>query len=503
MLHIYADSEVQADSTSAARNDCITHIKISVNTGELKGAGISNSHGIVLQLKNGQTLQGNITGPSYNNMPYTQEMNFSSEFHTGSQCVRISDIDEVSLVPKRDEIWYLSEIKTYVKVGEGPYKELPSDLVSMQLETDNTDRPHCPYETPACECKPKAKKCIFHLKVEEIMTFTSYQKRSIDEEEKLSDSVRGTQGVIYGIGLDGQERPLEQYESRKCAKNFDPAKCSTPLFVDGKSYRMAIAINGLIPGPTLIVHEQQTVVIHVHNDLSSEGISIHWHGMHQIGTPWMDGVGQVTQCHIAASSRFTYSFTASPSGTFWYHSHSGAQRTEGFFGALIVREGREKQNTTRELLNGHGVQQFEDLPDKHSITLLDWQRESSISIFTQLHASLGFHPGVSVGEIPPSNKYSKYSSTHSFDDGEVGPIPYFSGLINGKGRHIKVPYVQTRLSIFVVERGKSYRFRLIGAQGLYAYKFSIDGHKLTVVGTDGYWIEPQKDIDYIIIHSGE
>ena len=68
-------------------------------------------------------------------------------------------------------------------------------------------------------------------------------------------------------------------------------------------------------------------------------------------------------------------------------------------------------------------------------------------------------------------------------------------MIKGS-KHIEVRYIQTRLSIFAVERGKSYRFHLIGAQGLYAYKCSIDGHKLTVVDTDGYYIEPQKDIDY-------
>ena len=79
------DSEVQADS--ATGNDCITNFKISVNTGKLKEAGFSNSHSVVLQLKNGQTPQGNITGPAYNSMPYTQEMNFSCEFPIGSQCV--------------------------------------------------------------------------------------------------------------------------------------------------------------------------------------------------------------------------------------------------------------------------------------------------------------------------------------------------------------------------------------------------------------------------------
>jgi len=48
-----------------------------------------------------------------------------------------------------------------------------------------------------------------------------------------------------------------------------------------------------------------------------------------------------------------------------------------------------------------------------------------------------------------------------------------------------------------------YRFRLIGAQGLYAYQFSVDGHKLIVVATDSFWVEPVEEADYIIFHTGE
>ena len=47
-----------------------------------------------------------------------------------------------------------------------------------------------------------------------------------------------------------------------------------------------------------------------------------------------------------------------------------------------------------------------------------------------------------------------------------------------------------------------YRFRLIGAQSLYAYRFSIEGHNLIVVATDGQFVQPT-EVDYIIIHSGE
>ena len=43
---------------------------------------------------------------------------------------------------------------------------------------------------------------------------------------------------------------------------------------------------------------------------------------------------------------------------------------------------------------------------------------------------------------------------------------------------------------------------MIGAQANYAYRFSIDGHKLKVIVTDGFYMEPIKT-DYLIINSGE
>ena len=312
--------------------------------------------------------------------------------------------------------------------------------------------------------------------------------------------MRGTQGVIYYFDDNGTPTPLQTNRTCSDLSNTD---CTNPQFVDGKTYRLAIAVNGQIPGPTLIVHEGQTVLIHVHNNLTSEGISIHWHGMHQRGTPWFDGVGQVTQCPIGPQSSFSYMYIASPSGTFWYHSHSGAQRTDGFYGALIVKETPERMEEIRTELEVHDVDgEFEDLPDQHTISLLDWQQEASLDLFTQIQGAVGFYPDKEHGEVPTPDDV-QYTRTVSFEGAGVGPIPYFSGIINGKGRHVDVPYTKTRLSIFTVEAGQTYRFRLIGAQGLYAYRFSIDGHKLTVVGTDGYWLEPEQDVDYIIIHTGE
>ena len=81
-------------------------------------------------------------------------------------------------------------------------------------------------------------------------------------------------------------------------------------------------------------------------------------------------------------------------------------------------------------------------------------------------------------------------------------MSYWSGLINGLGRHRTVPYAQSKLSVFTVQPGQKYRFRLIGAQSLFAYRFSIDEHTMTVIATDGHFVEPVT-VDFIIVHSGE
>ncbi len=67
--------------------------------------------------------------------------------------------------------------------------------------------------------------------------------------------------------------------------------------------------------------------------------------------------------------------------------------------------------------------------------------------------------------------------TRSADGVEVGPIPYWSGLINGKGRFNDS--IVTPLSVFNVSSSSIYRFRVIGAQSLYAYNISIDNHIIT------------------------
>ena len=274
--------------------------------------------------------------------------------------------------------------------------------------------------------------------------------------------------------------------------------CTDAFTVDGNSFRSILTINSRFPGPTLIVPNNSIVVVDVSNTLDSESISIHWHGMHQMNTPWMDGVEHITQCGIAPASSFRYIFRAFPAGTHWYHSHSGAQRTDGLFGALVVRE----DNTILNQIKSTAYGQFQDFPAMHTLTLLDWQASNSLELFTQIHGGIRFFNRDTPPLPQTTEPDPRVPRTCSPDGVEVGPVSFWSGLINGQGRHRDVPLVKTRLSTFKVQSNAQYRFRLIGAQSLFAFRFSIDEHKLTLIATDGHFIQPRV-VDFIIIHSGE
>jgi FtsP/CotA-like multicopper oxidase with cupredoxin domain len=75
---------------------------------------------------------------------------------------------------------------------------------------------------------------------------------------------------------------------------------------DGFSRKMFL-VNGQFPGPKIEVNHGDVVRVNVHNNLD-EATSLHWHGMIQKGSPWMDGVPGMTNCPIAPHTSYTYEF---------------------------------------------------------------------------------------------------------------------------------------------------------------------------------------------------
>lgn len=71
--------------------------------------------------------------------------------------------------------------------------------------------------------------------------------------------------------------------------------------------RPIITVNRMLPGPQINVCQGDIVDVVLYNMLHlTEGTSIHWHGLTQKGTPYMDGVSMITQCPAISHSHFQY-----------------------------------------------------------------------------------------------------------------------------------------------------------------------------------------------------
>ena len=338
-----------------------------------------------------------------------------------------------------------------------------------------------PYER-TIDCTDDADTCDVMLVVESSTSMTYYN---------ISKKFRETQGYRASFNSTGYVVPLIPQDDD--VSNFLP-----PIQTDGH-FRSIITINAQMPGPTIVAHYNQTLNISVFNEMrNGEGIAIHWHGIHQIGTPEADGVSHITQNPIIPHNSYTYAFQATPAGTHWYHAHSGLQRTDGLYGALIIKD----------ILPGNVYDN--DYPEQHTLLLMDWQRMDSLDTFHSINPSLGYFKEIPI-ENPPYIQYIPLDFlAYGPDTLAVSAIPFWSGIINDRGRffdELGRPNIANpncnNLNCFNVSYDGRYRFRLIGAQAVFALRFSIEGHSLTAVASDGSPINSIEDVDYVIVNPGE
>ena len=113
---------------------------------------------------------------------------------------------------------------------------------------------------------------------------------------------------------------------------------------DGVMERQVISFNGSWPLPTIEVDVGDRVRLHLINGLEDATTSLHFHGLKMKGVNHMDGPVGVTQCPISAGDSMVYDFIVEQSGTFWYHSHSGSQYSDGLRGLFIVHDAEKENN---------------------------------------------------------------------------------------------------------------------------------------------------------------
>ena len=97
-----------------------------------------------------------------------------------------------------------------------------------------------------------------------------------------------------------------------------------------------------------------------------------------------------------------YEFKADPAGTHYYHSHSGTQREEGLYGAVIVRQPLDDEVHS---------QLYDHDKSEHTFIVTDWY---------------------------PQPGYNRFLEINHRRDTKIQALQPLSGLINGKTRRYEV-----------------------------------------------------------------
>ncbi|OAV97516.1 hypothetical protein PTTG_11819 [Puccinia triticina 1-1 BBBD Race 1] len=271
------------------------------------------------------------------------------------------------------------------------------------------------------------------------------------------------------------------------------------------SIRSMLVINGQYPGPLIEANEGDTINVLLVNRMNYP-VSIHWHGIHQKGTPWVcalfllksqvirknrlifdvsmgfqDGwcfrissVSGVTECPIPPGVSFQYSFKIDGQfGTFWYHAHTRNLKADGIVGPLIVHSTRDP------LVRGR------DFDEEMIVVVSDWYHDTSTFI---------------LGE---------QLSTRGYNGSFAAPSPN-SAILNGVGyfdcqRYAPGAQCQTRsqpLELLVKPNSKT-RLRFIQSSSHALFRISVDNHPLDIIEADATPVQNRFHMDRVQIHGGE
>lgn len=195
----------------------------------------------------------------------------------------------------------------------------------------------------------------------------------------------------------------------------------------------AYAYNGQVPGPRIHVREGDRIRVILHNQLPDE-TTIHWHGL--ILPNQMDGPAEITQPPVTPGQSFTYEFTVTQHGSYFYHPHAKPDRTQalGLYGALII----DPKNPSDEVAADHD----------YVIELQEWLMREGLT-----------YPAMPMDGGMPN---------------------YFT--INGKA----YPATET----IHMKVGETLKVRFIGTNNGFIHPMHIHGGPFQVVAIDGQTLQP-------------
>src|SRR5260370_23769388 len=295
---------------------------------------------------------------------------------------------------------------------------------------------------------------------------------------------RFVQGLAAGGAIAAFEwgaRPLfgetgHQTPATLTGDHFDLTIDYLPVNFTGR-HRLATAVNGSVPGPTLRWPEGEVVTIAVTNRLKTP-TSIHWHGMRVPAE--MDGVPGLSFAGIAPGERLDYRIPVVQSGTSWYHSQSGGQEQMGMNGALVIeRKDKDPIEFDREYV----------------VLLTDWTDTAPETVLSNLKEDSEYYnyrqrtAGTFFSDVKKQGLRSTISDRRMWGRMNMTPTDIldvtgatYTYLLNGNTPHANWT------GLF--QAGERVRLRFINGSSMTFFDVRVPGLPMTVVQSDGNDVEP-------------
>jgi len=203
------------------------------------------------------------------------------------------------------------------------------------------------------------------------------------------------------------------------------------LQVSAKHTIKTIAYNQQVPGPLLRLTEGKPVSIDVTNHTGAEEI-VHWHGLF---TPSeFDGAMEEGTPMIPAGGSFRYTFTPTPAGFRWYHTHT--------FAGNDLKKG--------QYTGQHGFLMIEPIEPRENPAPYDQE------FFLALHDWDGQLMGSGDGSMNPTYNFST-----------------INGKVLGYGEPLRV------------KAGQRILLRVLNSSPTEPHWLSLSGHQFRVIALDG------------------
>ncbi|MHB8447694.1 MAG: copper resistance system multicopper oxidase [Rudaea sp.] len=328
---------------------------------------------------------------------------------------------------------------------------------------------------------------------------------------------RFVQGVALGGSvamLGGFSRPARalsgpERSSVLSGTDFALEIAEAPVNFTGVA-RMATAVNGLLPGPTLRWREGDTVTLRVTNRLRVP-TSIHWHGI--VLPAAMDGVPGFSFPGIAPGETFTYRFPVRQSGTYWYHSHSRFQEQTGLYGALVIDPARS--DPTRS----DPIRAERD----YVVMLNDWSDENPEAIYAHLKKMGDYYNYAEptardfLADVSRVGLAQALASRRMWNEMRMSPRDLvdvtgatYTYLMNGHapaanwtalfkpGERVRLRFINGSSNSFFDVRIPGLKLRVVAADGQNVEPVEVDEFRIATAEVYDVIVEPREDRSYTI-----